>query len=222
MIRRIGIVVPAADEQNTIGKCIAALLSATRRVDCEVRIVVVLDACTDDTANVVSCFPTVETLVTSARNVGAARRRGAEYLLRTDPGPAALLIASTDADSVVPREWLAVMLVQSADADLVLGAVVPDDGLARPVAQAWAARHMLVEGHPHVHAANLAVRAETYRAVGGWRELRTGEDHDLHARVIAAGGRVRRTAQAPVCTSTRPTGRAPRGFSSYLRALGHR
>jgi len=81
---------------------------------------------------------------------------------------------------------------------------------------------VLVDGHPHVHAANLAIRADMYRVVGGWRGLRTGEDHDLHDRVVAVGGRVRRTSKAQVRTSTRAVGRAPRGFSSYLRALGHR
>jgi hypothetical protein len=80
---------------------------------------------------------------------------------------------------------------------------------------------MLGDSHPHVHAANLAIRADGYAAIGGWRPLRSGEDEDLAARATAAGLRIHRTGRLPVRTSTRPYGRAPYGFSSYLRALGH-
>jgi hypothetical protein len=106
-------------------------------------------------------------VVSDARIVGRARQLGAEHALRTTPDPDALLIASTDADSVVPNNWLLVLLDRSVDADLVLGAVVPNRGLSPSVARAWTANHVLVDGHPHVHAANPAIRADMYRVVGG-------------------------------------------------------
>ena len=222
---RIAVVIPAADEQDSIGACLGALLVARDRAELEglsVRIVVVLDDCTDATADIVAAVAGVDAVVHSGRNVGQARAAGADLVLAEDPDPDHLLIASTDADSRVPADWLVRLAAAAAKADLVLGTVLPDLGLTATVSHAWHARHVLVEGHPHVHAANLAIRAATYRAVGGWAPLAAGEDEDLSERVVAAGGRVVRTARIPVHTSTRALGRAPRGFSSYLRSLGHR
>lgn len=224
-IERIAVVVPAADEQDTIGACLQALLVArdhAERQGLGVRIVVVLDECTDSTADEVAVVDGVLALEHSGRNVGLARAAGTALALAEDPDPAGLLIASTDADSRVPSDWLVGLAAEAAGADLVLGTVLPDLGLTAGVSHAWHARHVLVEGHPYVHAANLAVRASTYTAVGGWAPLRAGEDEDLADRIVAAGGRVVRTARIPVHTSVRAQGRAPRGFSSYLRSLGHR
>ena len=221
MIRRIAVVVPAADEQDTVAACLQALTDAAAQVDCAVRIVVVLDACADATASVVAGFPAVGTVTSSARNVGAARRLGTAEVLRGEQRPEELLLASTDADSRVPTDWLTGLVRTSRHADLVLGTVVPEDGLAPDVATAWLHRHDLRDGHAHVHAANLAIRADAYLAIGGWQPLAAGEDEDLVARAVAAGLRVHRSAAHPVRTSTRAFGRAPRGFSSYLRALGH-
>jgi hypothetical protein len=72
-----------------------------------------------------------------------------------------------------------------------------------------------------VHGANFGIRADTYLALGGWRgDLSCNEDIDLARRADAATGvRILRTAALPVLTSARLTGRAPDGFSSYLRHL---
>ena len=41
--------------------------------------------------------------------------------------------------------------------------------------------------HPHVHGANLGVRADAYLRAGGWADLRTAEDHDLWRRLLGSG-----------------------------------
>lgn len=77
-----------------------------------------------------------------------------------------------------------------------------------------------VEGHPHVHGANLGIRADVYEAIGGWSPLRTGEDAERVARAESSKTvRILRTGQVPVWTSSRPVGRAPAGFADYLSAL---
>ncbi|CAN5905598.1 glycosyltransferase [soil metagenome] len=76
--------------------------------------------------------------------------------------------------------------------------------------------------HPHVHGANLGVRADVYLEVGGWRPLVTGEDHDLWDRVRASGRPVTSTMEVPVVTSGRRRGRAPAGFADLLTSLGGR
>ena len=202
----IGIVVPAHNEEALIGACLAALAAQT----VPVRVVVVLDDCTDATA--AQCHG-VETITVRHRCVGAARRAGTEAVLRGGD-PATTWIATTDADTVVPPDWVARQL--ALDADLVLGTAVPDDC---PMLPAWAARHVLADGHRHVHGANLGIRGDAYLRVGGWPALRTGEDVELVRRAAAAGLTVARTAAIPVRTSARTVGRAPHGFASYLAAL---
>ena len=74
------------------------------------------------------------------------------------------IVVSTDADTVVPSRWLVrhVMWAERG-ADLVVGTAEPV-GVARGEAlAAWHARHQLVEGHTHVHGANLGVRADRWR-----------------------------------------------------------
>jgi hypothetical protein len=71
-----------------------------------------------------------------------------------------------------------------------------------------------------VHGANLGIRGDAYLALGGWPALPTGEDTELARRASSAGHlRIARTAAIPVVTSTRRAGRAPQGFSGYLRDL---
>lgn len=78
-----------------------------------------------------------------------------------------------------------------------------------------------IEGHRHVHGANLGVRADSYWSVGGFAALVTGEDVDLVTRVSAARGQVCWAADVAVQTSSRRVGRAPQGFAAHLRALEH-
>jgi hypothetical protein len=221
LINRIAVVVPAADEEESIASCLAAVAHAAGAVDVPVRVVVVLDACTDGTSAEVARFASVETVACAARAVGRARQLGVEHALRDVDRSAECLIASTDADSCVPADWLTGLRTLGAHADLILGTVEPGAGLSPAVSRAWRVRHTPGDGHPHVHAANLAIRADAYAAIGGWGAMRSGEDEDLAARAAAMGLRIHRTGQLPVRTSTRPRGRAPYGFSSYLRALGH-
>src|SRR6478609_7131631 len=92
-------------------------------------------------------------------------------------------IGSTDADSAVPPDWLLTQLRYADEGvDLVLGTVRPDPAeLPDPVVRRWLNRHDLADGHPHVHAANLGVRADIYRAVGGFAGVDVHEDVFLAA-----------------------------------------
>jgi cellulose synthase/poly-beta-1,6-N-acetylglucosamine synthase-like glycosyltransferase len=227
VIRDVAVIVPAANEEHRIARCLTSIEVAARHLSqrhpgIQARVVVALDRCTDATAAICATFPAVSTVTTTTRNVGAARRAGTLAALSNPAGPdGELWLASTDADSAVPADWLTAMITAAGrGAGLVLGTVLPGSGLSPAARAQWLARHHLRDGHPYVHGANLGLRADAYRALGGWRSLATGEDTDLARRAAAAGWLpIARTAAIPVVTSTRRTGRAPRGFSSYLRAL---
>ena len=220
MIREVGVVVPVANEEKRLPTCLDALDAARAAVTprLTVRIVVVLDDCTDGSDAIAHARHHVEVLTVRLGRVGAVRAAGVRHLLRSVP-PGQLWVANTDADSAVPADWLSGMIDLTASADLVLGTVVPGPGLADAVHRRWHARHTLRDGHHHVHGANFGIRADTYLAAGGWPDVASGEDELLAARTLATGARIVRTGALPVVTSTRLVGRAPRGFSSYLRGL---
>jgi GT2 family glycosyltransferase len=233
MIEEVAVIVPAADEEDRIIPALEAIEHARRHLlDREtgvnrVDVIVVLDACRDQTPALVARYAArplvdgVHAVSSTARRVGAARRQGALRALAVSVEADRLWLANTDADSTVPADWLTSMVAAAnTGAGMVLGTVLPGADLPRALRASWLAQHQLRDGHPHVHGANLGIRADTYLALGGWREdLASDEDIDLAARAASAGVPILRTAQIPVITSARMTGQAPGGFSSYLRYL---
>lgn len=226
MIRRLAVIIPAADEEQRIGRCLAAVAAARRHLHrsspaIAIRTIVVLDGCQDRTAMIAAASRDVQTVAVTARSAGAARRAGASAALAGAGPPGDVWLASTDADSQVPVTWLTEMVAQAGrGVDLVLGTVLPGRDLGPAARAEWLRRHQLRDGHPHVHGANLGIRGDAYLSLGGWPPLVTGEDTELARRAAARHLRISRTAAIPVVTSVRQDGRAPRGFASYLRRIG--
>ncbi|HEY7010632.1 MAG TPA: glycosyltransferase family 2 protein [Jatrophihabitantaceae bacterium] len=229
MIAEVGVVIPVADEEERLPACLDALDVARACVNrgLTVRVVVVLDGCTDRSEAIARARKDIDVLTVRLGRVGAVRAAGVRRVLH-DAAPQQLWIANTDADSTVPADWLSGMVaLAEADADgdinggadVVLGTVVPGPGLADAMHRRWHAQHTLRDGHRHVHGANFGIRADAYLAARGWPDVSSGEDELLAARALATGARIVRTGALPVTTSTRLIGRAPRGFSSYLRGL---
>lgn len=217
-VRRLGVVVPACDEEDSVAACLDSVLAAARHVDVPVEVVVVVNGSHDSTAEVARACG-VSVVVLPEANVGAARRVGARLALEAD-GEATWL-AFTDADSIVPPEWLATQLACAADgADVVLGTVVlPTDAMAEHPEWVAAYRRLVQQdSHRHVHGASIGVRGTAYRSVGGFRPLPLHEDVDLITRLEDHGASVVRTVMAPVVTSARTTGRVLGGVATDLAA----
>lgn len=139
--------------------------------------------------------------------------------------PSSTWLLSTDADTVVPRDWAAGH-VQLAQRGIVAIAGMAD--LDRPGAltpEAQIDYRMLMEGrtdglcHENVYGANLGVRADAYLAVGGFPEDVVGEDHLLWTRLVEAGYPVKQTTALRVRTSARIHGRAAGGLADLLHTL---
>ncbi len=215
----VHVVVPVHDEEETLDDCLASVLVAAEEIPAAVHVTVVLDACTDRSAQVAAAHP-VHVQVVHARCVGAARAAGVRAATALTPHrhPGRTWIASTDADTRVPPSWLVGHLAAAATGhDLLLGPVVPDPtALPAGVLREWHRRHR--HGAGHVHGANLGVRLSTYVAAGGFSTVRAHEDLLLTRAVRRLGGSVA-VGDIPVVTSARLAGRAPGGFAHFLARL---
>jgi glycosyltransferase involved in cell wall biosynthesis len=221
-VERVVVVVPVRNEERLLGRCLATVQHAAARARAarppvQVDVVVALDRCTDGSARIAAAAG-ADVVAGSWGTAGAAR---AAAVAAAGAAGARTWIVSTDADSAVPAHWLTGHLdAAGRGAELLLGTVEPDPGdLAAGLLARWHARHRLEEGHPHVHAANLGVRADVYAACGGFPPLPHGEDVGLAEAARARGHRVLATDRVRVLTSGRSTGRVDRGFAGYLRAL---
>lgn len=224
----VGVVVPARDEADRIGAAVTSIrrsLSATPSI--VGTIVVVADHCSDDTAAVAQRALGAAGVVLEASEgcVGRARARGTEAALTVLGSPLRhTWLLTTDADSTVPVDWVRSHLaIADAGAAAVAGIVRVDDLNEHPpaVAERFARTYVTNPdgSHPHVHGANLGVRADAYRAVGGWPSIPTGEDHALWQRIRAVGWPTVSSIDAWVTTSGRRVGRAPAGFADHLAEL---
>ncbi|MGI8939328.1 MAG: glycosyltransferase [Iamia sp.] len=222
-------VVPARDEARSVGACVKSVRKALRWSGADGRIVVVADCCSDETAALAreAVGGDGEVVISRVGRAGAARRLGAARLLTADgTDPARTWLATTDADGIVPPDWLRTQLaLADAGAAAVAGIVVLDDAADDLVAARHRATYALhADGtHPHVHGANLGVRGDAYLDAGGWcRDLCVGEDHRMWARLKERRWPVVSATCSWVTTSSRPESRVDGGFASDLRALGVR
>ena len=111
-IQAVGIVIPAHNHAGTIAKFISSLFAANSHSGWRnsLWIVVVADACTDDTAkaarNALGAFGQV--LEVSARSRQAAHQLGAATVMEhfRDVPRHTLLLISTEVTADLPRDWI--------------------------------------------------------------------------------------------------------------------
>jgi glucosyl-3-phosphoglycerate synthase len=231
------VVVPARDEAGRIADCLRALAAQTVGRDAFATILV-LDACTDDTAGVAARVAgelglALTMLEGPGLGPGPARRIGMDAACARlmSCGHPDGLIACTDADSRPAPDWLERQLGHvAAGAGAVAGlieldeseaAALPDEVLARRARDA-ATRLEHVRradpgaGHHHFAGASLGVTAATYRRVGGLEPVATQEDAAFALRLAEHRIPVLRASDVRVRTSARATGRAAEGLSVDL------
>jgi glycosyltransferase involved in cell wall biosynthesis len=217
VLNRVAVVVPAHNEADVLAACLRGVRLATAQVATRatVEVIVVADACTDDTAAEAARAGATVIMVNEA-NVGRARATGMTHALLNG----ARWLATTDADSLVPGDWLSWHVAHAeAGTHVLVGEVrVADWSPHPPLVRDRYERHYAAN-RPHIHGANLGCDARIYTAVGGFDALAVGEDHDLVARARRAGHRVVHDRCSPVITSARRVPRAPSGFGAFLESL---
>ncbi|WP_158905368.1 glycosyltransferase family 2 protein [Burkholderia sp. L27(2015)] len=213
----IGIVIPAHNEEQRIERCLRTVIAASFHPGLHreaVKIVVVLDACRDHSAQIARTCG-VETLSINACNVGAARAAGADYLLACGTR----WLAFTDADTVVSQNWIISQLELRADA--VCGTVGVDEWSEHSawVRGEYERNYTDRDGHRHIHGANLGVSAHAYALAGGFSGLSVSEDVALVDALIASGANIAWSASPRVTTSARKDFKIPGGFGTCLETI---
>lgn len=213
----LAVIIPAHNEAQLIENCIRSVMRAAQHAELEgeeVGIYVVLDSCTDDTERIARSLG-VRVLHVDRRNVGFARKTGAQAALSTN----ARWLAFSDADTVVASDWLVQQL--RCAADVVCGVISVNDwsGHSTAVRENFVETYRDIDGHRHIHGANLGISASAYRSVGGFQPHVSNEDVALVEALIARGASVAWSAAPRVVTSARLDSRAPGGFGATLREV---
>jgi glycosyltransferase involved in cell wall biosynthesis len=217
----IGVLVPARNEAQHIARCIDSIVEASTHRDLHgesVCIIVAADSCTDATVAIAREAGAQVVEVAPPGGVGLARATAAKSAI----AGGARWLATTDADSEVPADWLAVQLGSRSDVFCGLVQVLDWEDYETTVASCFSVLHPHAPGHAHVHGANLGISSQAYLRCGGFPCILTGEDRQLVANCQRLGMRIVRSSAATVSTSARRHARAPSGFSDYLKALEQR
>ena len=227
----VGVCVPVHNEENRLSFALEALSLAFRklpRAEVVTSLAIVLDDCSDRSEAIARNFArhgshvATKVLTSSARSVGAARQMGCLSLMRTFGSfdLSRIWLATTDADSEVPPDWLVHQLdCRQRNVAFWAGRVSVADwsDRAEQTAQLW--RDAYFDESAPVHGANIGIDARLFQQVGGFPPLPTGEDKALERAVLRAGAPICHDWRASVKTSARVRGRAPLGFAHYLDSL---
>jgi glucosyl-3-phosphoglycerate synthase len=226
---RAVVVVPARNEEELIGGCIAALAAQTGIDRDDYAVVLVLDRCTDATeTSARAAAHDLDLTIVHATDpgVGHARRQGFDLAARCLPPDG--LIATTDADSRPEPDWLRAQLDAVADGARAIGGrieigdpeTLPPAALARRAAEATA-RHAALTGpgareHHQFSGGSIGVTAATYTLVG-LEPRHALEDEGFERALHRHGIPIERLSTVRVTTSGRRHGRAPRGLAVDLQ-----
>ncbi len=195
---RVSVVVCAYNAADTVDDCLRAIEGLTYP---DFEILLVNDGSRDETSAIARRHPRVRVLdivnggLSAARNVGLAHAEGA-------------VVAYTDADTRVDRDWLTYLVQPFLTSDVVGSGgpnVVPADDppMAQCIARApGGPTHVLLDDRTaeHVPGCNMAFTREALLAIGGFNPvyLRAGDDVDVCWRLQARGWRIGFSASALV------------------------
>jgi glycosyltransferase involved in cell wall biosynthesis len=230
-IRGLGVIIPANNEERLLRAALDSLERSLTDITDEVldaHVAVIVDSCRDASESIARAWKrhtdrrrrfSVAVVVVDVGNVGRARAVGCDEILKHFHAHdlARVWLATTDADSRVPPQWLRAQLRHhQLGADAWAGRVEVTDWPRhrRNGADAWQ-RAYDAESHP-IHGASLGVSAKSYVGVNGFQPLQTGEDRALFDALLADGADIHYDASAPVATSARRHARAPDGFATAL------
>ncbi|WP_440977396.1 glycosyltransferase [Pseudoxanthomonas winnipegensis] len=213
----IAVLIPAHDEAEVIGRCLASVCHAANHPELDEAVIVVVasDRCTDATPDIAASFGACVIQVPMPGGVGLARATAAERAIALG----ADWLAITDADSEVPSDWL--FQQRALQTDAFCGVVEVSDWLdyAPETACAFEASEPVGVDHGRIHGANMGVSVASYLRCGGFSDATSSEDVALVKALQAFGARIAWSPYPVVRTSARRQAKASGGFSQFLQRL---
>jgi glycosyltransferase involved in cell wall biosynthesis len=201
----ISVVIPAYNEEKMIGSCLHAFEHQTSSEKFE--IILVNNNCTDKTVEIAKSFKgklDIKIMVEKEKGRGPARKKGFEQA-KGD------ILFSTDADTIVPPNWIEKLLdiLQNNDTVAVTGTCKIEDesrftnicfNLAQPL---FMRLYRILFHHYWLSGFNFAIYKEVYKQSGGFHtKLNAQEDIELSFRVSKIG-KIKFIPDIPVLCSGR-------------------
>lgn len=215
----ISVVIPAYNEEKNIANCLNALVSQTTKKPFEV--IVVDNNSTDKTAQIIKGFHhQLHLMLIHEKRKGRGAARYAGFKIANGD-----IILSTDADTIVPANWVETMAnyFNNPSVVAVTGVCKYDDcsritnaltSLMQPITMRL---YNLFIGHYWLSGFNFAIRKSVYERAGGFNpELNGMEDIDLSFRVSRMG-EIMYVPHLPVVASGR---RFQKGITKGLYSYG--
>lgn len=208
---KLSIVIPAYNEEAYLPACLeSVLLQAAKYQEGEVELIVVNNASTDKTSEVVASYPRVK--LVNEPNKGLTNARQAGYLASTGE-----LIANIDADVLMPEGWIGKVLAEFEKNDKLValsGPYILYDKSFLFNAGVWFyylmgyVAHLVNQYVLHIGAmlqgGNFILRRSALEKIGGYNMAVQfyGEDTDMATRIQKVG-EVKFTFSLPMRTSGR-------------------
>ncbi|HVO28389.1 MAG TPA: glycosyltransferase family 2 protein [Candidatus Paceibacterota bacterium] len=208
---KLSFVIPAYNEENYIGDCLAAIIAQKRALpEYDIEIVVVNNASTDGTAAAVEKYPDVKLVNEPRKGIVFARRAG--YLASTGD-----LIANVDADTRITPGWIGKVMTEFARDPRLVALSGPFIYYDAPRKIRISTRFFYYIGFGFylinrfvfrigsmLQGGNFVVRRHALEKIGGYDTTLSfyGEDTDI-ARRLNKVGHVKFTFKLPALSSGR-------------------
>jgi len=185
MNKKISVVIPTYNEERYVERCLKSLVNQTLPRT-EFELIVVDGGSTDRTVEIAQGYADI-VMQQKSKGVGGARNDGVD-------AASAELIATTDADIILPGDWLARICAdfESKSVVGVYGPINPIEdifkyqfliGLFNKVAYLLARMRVFYA----TLGSNTAFRRRTFLQIGGYSDLPAGDDYEIALRLKRAG-----------------------------------
>lgn len=181
----VSVIVPFYNNEAHIADCVEALLTQ-EGVEGRMEIIFIDNGSTDGSAEVVGQYEGIVMLTESIQGAYAARNSGLERV-------SAPIVAFTDADCRVDRDWVRSIQVGMADASIAMlvGSIRYPREASRSLRFLGAYENAKVEyvlergkaSQRFAHANNMAVRASLFDELGPFQEWKRASDSEFVHRV---------------------------------------
>jgi len=183
---KISVIIPAYNEEKYIEKCLDSLIEQNFK---DYEIIVILNNCTDNTESIVNGFKNVKIVKEERKGVVYARQAGTLEAKGE-------IIASADADSLYPKDWLSKIESNFKKDNRIVGLYGPVYLKSESIFLRLITKYLYtlflytskLIGGENVAGINFAFKKDVFDKVNGYNTgLLSAEDIDLAKRIKQFG-----------------------------------